>query len=141
LATGDGITYHKTVIESHPKSGQDTSQTIYREVYWARYVDWSITAPLLLLDLTLLAGLSGANVLVTLVASVIMALSSLFAAFGDDAGQKWGWYTWSCLAFLTVVYHVGFNSRAAVANKDSKTKAFYAGICSYTLIVWVIYPM
>jgi bacteriorhodopsin len=142
MATGGGICYHKIiVIEEHHKHIPDTKEIIYREVYWARYVDWFFTTPLLLLDLSLLAGLAGANILVAIVADVIMVLTGLFAAFGKDDGQKWGWYTIACIAYLTIVYQLAYNGRAAVANKDSKTKAFYSAIGGFILIVWTVYPM
>jgi bacteriorhodopsin len=135
-ATGEGIRYHRIVVtEKHHK------EIIFREVYWARYVEWFFTTPLLLLDLSLLAGLSGANILVTIVADLIMVVTGLFASFGRGDGQKWGWYTIACIAYLTVVYQLAYNGLAAVAGKDSKTKAFYRAIGGYTLLVWTIYPM
>lgn len=141
MASGDGIKYnHIKVIESH-KHVPDTVQDIYREVYYARYVDWSITTPLLLLDLCLLAGLSGANILVAIVADLIMILTGLFAAFGSNESQKWGWYAFGCIAYLVIVYQLAFNGRTAAAGKDSKTKAFFGAIAGFTLILWTIYPM
>lgn len=141
MATGDGIGFSSyTETETH-KRVPDTHQEYIRSVYWARYVDWSITTPLLLLDLALLAGLSGANILVALVADVIMILGGLFAAFGKNSSQTWGWYIWACLAYLVIVYQLAFNGRTAVANKDSKTKTFYASIAGFTLILWTLYPM
>ena len=141
MASGDGISYNKIVEKESHKHVPDTYQTTYREVYWARYVDWSVTTPLLLMDLALMAGLSGANILVAIVADLIMILTGLFAAFGTDDGQKWGWYAWACIAFLVIVYQLAFNGRAAVASKDSKTKAFYGAIAGFTLILWTVYPM
>lgn len=141
MASGDGISFNKIVeVETH-KHVPDTYQTIYREVYWARYVDWSVTTPLLLLDLSLLAGLNGASILVAIVADVIMILTGLFAAFGNTDGTKWGWYTIACIAYLVIVYQLALNGRAAAANKDGKTKAFFAAIAGFTLILWTIYPM
>ena len=142
MATGDGISNNKIVEKQTHKHGlPDTYHTTYREVYWARYVDWSVTTPLLLLDLCLLAGLSGANILVAVVADLIMILTGLFAAFGEEGGQKWGWYAFGCIAYLVIVYQLALNGRAAVAGKDNKTKAFFAGIAGFTLILWTIYPM
>ncbi|KKY15692.1 putative opsin 1 [Phaeomoniella chlamydospora] len=142
LATGDGITYHHFVkTESHKHGLPDTYQDIYRQVYWARYVDWSITTPLLLLDLSLLAGLSGANILVAVVADLIMILTGLFAAFGSHKGQRWGWYAWACIAFLVIVYQIGFNGRKSVAGKNNKTKAFVISISTFTLVLWALYPI
>jgi bacteriorhodopsin len=142
MATGDGISLNKIVItKSHHKKIPDETQIIFREVYWARYVDWSITTPLLILDLALLAGISGANILVAIIADLIMILTGLFAAFGDGDGQKWGWYTIACIAYLVIVYQLAVNGQAAAAGKDSKTKAFYSAIGGFTLLIWTVYPM
>ncbi|KPI45543.1 Opsin-1 [Cyphellophora attinorum] len=141
MASGDGISLNKTVITESHKHVPDTEQIIYREVYWARYVDWSVTTPLLLMDLALMAGLSGANILVAIVADVIMVLTGLFAAYGKGDGQKWGWYAWACIAYLVVVYQLAVNGRSTVASKDSKTKAFYGAIAGFTLILWTVYPI
>lgn len=141
LATGDGISYNKIVIKDHHKKVPIIREVIYREVYWARYVDWSLTTPLLLLDLALLAGLSGANILVAIVADLIMVLTGLFAAFGHDDGQKWGWYTIAVIAYLVVVYQLAVNGYAAASGKDSKTKAFFVAIAGYTLLLWTVYPI
>jgi bacteriorhodopsin len=142
MATGDGISLKKIVVnEAHRMEILKIKQIFYREVYWARYVDWSISTPLLLLDLTLLGGLAGANIIVAIFADVIMILTGLFSAFSKDDGQKWGWYTIACIAYLTIVYQLAYNGRSAVAGKDSKTKAFYSAIGGFTLIVWTVYPM
>ncbi|KIW17691.1 hypothetical protein PV08_04886 [Exophiala spinifera] len=141
MATGDGVSYNTYTETIHHKKVPNTYQPYQREIYYARYIDWAITTPLLLLDLSLLAGLSGANILVAVVADVIMVLTGLFASFGSKSSQTWGWYAWACIAYLVVVYQLAFNGRTAVANKDSKTKAFYASIAGFTLILWTIYPI
>ncbi|OAP62166.1 hypothetical protein AYL99_04369 [Fonsecaea erecta] len=142
MATGDGTSWVSYTVTEHHKKVPNTHQEYRRDVYWARYVDWSITTPLLLLDLALLAGLSGANILVAIFADVVMVLAGLFAAFGQaHDSQKWGWFAWACIAFLVIVYQLAANGREAVASKDSKTKAFYASIAGYTLIVWLLYPI
>ncbi|EXJ96020.1 hypothetical protein A1O1_01146 [Capronia coronata CBS 617.96] len=141
MATGDGISIKQYTVTEHHKNVPATHQSYDREIYWARYVDWSITTPLLLLDLALLAGLSGANILVAVIADLIMILTGLFAALGKKDSQTWGWYAWACIAYLVIVYQLAFNGRKAVAGKDSKTKAFYGSIAGFTLILWTIYPI
>ena len=142
MASGDGIALNKIVeVHEHRHGQPDTEEIIFREVYWARYVDWSVTTPLLLLDLALLAGLSGANILVAIVADLIMILTGLFAAFGEDSSRKWGWYTFACLAYLVIVYQLAFNGRTAVAGKDNKTQAFFGAIAGFTFVLWTVYPM
>jgi bacteriorhodopsin len=102
---------------------------------------WTLTTPLLLLDLSFLAGLNGESILIAIVADVIMCLTGLFASFGDIGTQRWGWYAIACIAYLVVVFQLGFKGRAAVAGKDAKLKAFFGSIAGFTLILWTIYPM
>jgi len=94
MATGTGARFHYIFIHEHHRHGiPDTLKAVIRQVYWARYVDWALTTPLILLDLALLAGMSGASILIAILADVIMCLTGLFAAFGHERkGSKWGWY-------------------------------------------------
>ena len=82
MASGDGNTFTYVGTSGH--------YDYYRQLFYARYIDWSLTTPLLLLDLAFLAGMNGANIFVTVVADLIMILTGLFAAFGETNGQKWG---------------------------------------------------
>jgi len=142
MAIGDGTSYNKiTSVEKTGKHFPDVTNVVYREVYWARYVDWSVTTPLLLLDLALLAGLSGANILVAIVADIIMILTGLFAALTVEEGPKWGWYAMACLAYLVVIYQLAVNGRGVVQNKDKKTATFFSSIAGFTLILWTVYPI
>lgn len=142
MATGHGVSYNHIVERESHKHVPDTTRDVYREVYWARYVDWSITTPLLLLDLCILAGLSGADILVTIVADVIMILTGLFAAFGSEGTpQKWGWYTIACLAYLVVIYNLVVHGRASAAAKSDKVGGFFTAIAGFTLIIWTLYPI
>ena len=85
--------------------------------------------------------MSGANILVAVVADVIMILTGLFAGLGKDDSVSWGYYAIACIAYLVVVYQLAFNGRAAVASKDSKTATFFTSIAGFTLLLWTAYPM
>jgi len=141
MATGDGNSYAHFVIEESHKHVPDTYVDVYRQVFWARYVDWSVTTPLLLMDLAFLAGLNGANIVVAVVADVVMVLTGLFAAYGTEGAQKWGYYTMGCVAYLVIVYLLAIPGREAVRSKDAKTGKFFASIAGFTLILWTLYPI
>ena len=141
MAVGDGVYLNRVDVKHSQKHYPDTTQVVYREVYWARYVDWSITTPLLLLDLALLAGLAGGNILVAIVADIIMVLTGLFAALTNDSTHRWGYYAIGCIAYLVVIYQLAVNGRAVAAAKDSKTGTFFAAIGGFTLLLWTFYPM
>ena len=86
-----------------------------REIYWARYADWLGTTPLLLLDLALLAGLSGVDIVLISIADVGMIITGVAAALDVRHAQRvalltlqngiksrWGLYAFSCLFFRTL---------------------------------------
>lgn len=142
MATAHGVTLSKIVEREQHDHVPDTFTVTYREVYWARYVDWVITTPLLLLDLGLLAGMAGGHLIMMIVADVFMVLTGLFAAFGsEDTPQKWGWYTISCISFIFVFWHLGLNGGANASAKGEKLRGFFVSIAVYTAILWTAYPM
>jgi len=142
MATGHGVSYHHTAVREAHKHVPDTTKDVYRQVYWARYVDWSVTTPLLLLDLSLLAGISGGHIFMAIVADIIMILTGLFAAFGSEGTpQKWGWYTIACIAYLVVIWMLAVNGRSTAMAKGGKVGKFFAAIAGFTLVIWTIYPI
>lgn len=141
MATGEGNSFAHIVIKESHKHVPTTVEHVYRQVYWARYVDWTVTTPLLLLDLAFLAGLNGSDILVAIVADVIMILTGLFAAFGSTEGSKWGWYAMGCVAYLVIVWQLAIPGRRAVMSKDTKTAKLFGAIGGFTLILWTLYPI
>jgi bacteriorhodopsin len=142
MATGQGVSVHSIHVREQHDHVPDTHHEIQRQVFWARYVDWAITTPLLLLDLGLLAGMNGAHLSMAIVADLIMILTGLFAAFGSEGTPaKWGWYTIACFAYLVVVWHLGINGRTAVQAKGQNVASFFLAIAGYTLLLWTAYPM
>ena len=118
-----------------------------RSFAYARYVDWAITTPLLLLGLAALAlphehlwqapeltlGLIGTDIL--------MILTGLFAALSSDASAKWTWYLVSCGAFLAVLYILYGPLRAhTAAFPDDERRLFMRALVALT-VVWFAYPL
>jgi len=142
MATGDATSFNCHKVKDHHGKLPSTHHLECRQVYYARYIDWAITTPLLLLDLCLLAGVDGAHTLMAIVADLIMILTGLFAAYGkENTAQKWGWYTIGCVAYLFVIWHVAINGgRVARARSNSVGKLF-GSLAAFTLILWTIYPI
>ncbi|OJD15835.1 hypothetical protein AJ78_03932 [Emergomyces pasteurianus Ep9510] len=141
MATGGGKAYNHAIIHEHHKKVPDTAQDIYREVYWARYVNWGLTFPMILIILVLLSGMNGASLLVSVAANLVMIVTGAISAYGGPSGRKWAWYTISCLAYLTIVYQIGINGRRAVASKDNRTKTLFGSLSGFTLVVLLVYPI
>jgi bacteriorhodopsin len=71
MATGGGWSYHLVNVLRHHNH---RTELVFRQVYWARYIDWSIGTSLALVELTVLAGLPGAEIILALFADVTMIL-------------------------------------------------------------------
>jgi bacteriorhodopsin len=145
MATGDGIKLHCVADRSSHHRGQDSTVAVHetcRQIYWARYVDWTLTTPLLLLDLCLLAGIDGAHTIMAIFADVIMVLTGLFATFGSaGAAQKWGWYAIACAAYVGVIWHVAVHGSRMVTAKGTKVVKLFSTLAAFTLVLWTAYPI
>lgn len=142
MASGDGVSLKCEETTDHHQHVPDTHHTVCRQIYWARYVDWSLTTPLLLIELCLLAGVDGAHTLMAVVASLIMTLTGLFSAFGNnDTFQKWGWFTIACVAYVFVIWHVALHGSRVVRAKGDKVARLFGASAAYLFILWTIYPM
>jgi len=147
MATGHAVSYRHTTKhvgnnENYFGTLKEIKQDVYREVFWARYVDWAITTPLLLLDLGVLAGMAGGHLLMMITADLIMVLTGLFAAVAHTDQQKWGWYAIACIAFLVVIWHLAINARqSAASSRSDKARKLYVSLAAYTLVLWTAYPI
>jgi len=142
MATGHGVSVHETIVHHQHDHVPDTTEVIHRQVFWARYVDWSLTTPLLILDLGLLAGMNGAHITMAIIADLIMVLTGLFAAYGSEGTpQKWGWYTIGCIAYIFVIWHLALNGGNAATNKGPNLRSFFVLLGGYTLLLWTAYPI
>jgi bacteriorhodopsin len=141
-ATGSGSSFsHHFVIVDHQHGLPTTLEHVFRQVFWARYVDWALTTPLILLNLAFLAGLDGSNILVALFADLAMVVTGLFFAYARTEAPRWGWYAMSCVAYLVVVHQLVVPGRRAVLNKDRKIGKIFALIGGFTVVVWALYPV
>ena len=116
-----------------------------RLFYWARYVDWTFTTPMLLLALSFTAMHSGVrrgSAVFGLIASdVVMILTALFFGFSEVAWIKWTWFLVSCVAFLGV-YYVMF-AQLMDENRSEKphVQSIYRRDALLLAVVWFLYPV
>jgi len=141
-ATGATTIFAHHLVKNHHKHNiPDTFDHVFRQVFWARYIDWALTTPLILLNLALLAGIDGCNILVALFADLVMVFTGWFFALAQTKQQRWGWYAMSCVALLVIVYQLLMPGRRAVATKDKHVAGVFALLGSYAVVVWALYPI
>ena len=127
----------------------------YMRDYWAsvgesptffRYVDWTLTVPLMCVEFYLILKAAGAktDLLWKLIgASVVMLVTGYFgeAVYMDGSGPAvWGLV--SGLAYFYIVYLIYAGEAKQLANASSPAVQKAHGIlCKFVLIGWAIYPL
>lgn len=116
-----------------------------RVFLYARYLDWSVTTPLLLLGLTMTA-LHGARRRVGLVAGliasdVVMIVTGLFFGASEAPFNKWVWYAASCVAFLAVLWVLFVPLREEALGRDQVRRDVYSRNVAILTVLWLLYPV
>jgi bacteriorhodopsin len=123
-----------------------------RLVFYARYVDWVLTTPLLLLGLLMVALPAlggdgeagrerGALVGGVLGADIFMIITGLAASLTSDKSVKYGWYAISCLAFLAVLVVLWGQVRAAANEQGGDVASLFLRLAVVLTTLWFIYPV
>jgi bacteriorhodopsin len=113
--------------------------------HYARYADWLVTTPLLLLalaftamfrvhkDKTLIGLLMGAQ--------VIVVVTGLIADLSSDYTVRYLWYSVGVLAFLGVLYGI-WGPLVRIANSQgADVGGVYTRAATYFTVFWVCYPI
>ena len=116
-----------------------------RVFLFARYIDWSVTTPALLLGLSMTA-LHGAHRRAALVAGllasdVVMIVTGLFFGASEDPFAKWVWYIASCVAFLAVLYVLFGPMREEAMGRDQTRANVYKLNTALLTVLWLLYPV
>ncbi|WP_051881467.1 bacteriorhodopsin [Parvularcula oceani] len=125
--------------------GQGTVMIDGREVYYARYLDWLVTTPLLLWLLGSTATFYRANdtrlIGSLMFADVVMILSGLFADLTAEQSVRWLWYTIGCVSFLLILWQVWGPLRRIAGEQGEALSKTYTRVAAYLTVFWVSYPL
>lgn len=95
-----------------------------RSIWYARYIDWTITTPLLLLELLLISGMPLSNVFLTIFWDIVMIETGLIGALVESS-YKWGFFTFGCVAMLLVFYDLYFVGWSSAKKLDQSLGRTY----------------
>jgi bacteriorhodopsin len=116
--------------------------------YFARYADWTVTTPILLSSLVLLAfhergktGEVGGYLTSIIVLDVLMIVTGLVSSLAEAPLVKWVWYLWSCAAFVGVLYLLWGPLRAMAIKRGGALGAAYAKNVTFLTVIWFLYPI
>jgi bacteriorhodopsin len=116
--------------------------------YLARYLDWSVTTPILLAGLVMLAfhergapGEVGGYLTAIIVLDVLMIVTGLISSLAVAPVIKWVWYLWSCVAFLGVLYLLWVPLRAVASAHGPALGRAYTRNVAFLTVIWFLYPL
>nr|WP_244655045.1 bacteriorhodopsin [Sphingomonas sp. CFBP 13733] len=116
--------------------------------YLARYLDWSVTTPILLSSLVLLAfhehgrtGEVGGHLTAIIVLDVLMIATGLVSSLTGPSFAKWVWYAWSCVAFLGVLYLLWGPLRMLAKSRGMALGTAYNKNVAFLTVIWFLYPI
>ena len=140
MASGQGLVVLPT--DAATAAGQAAPTRIF---YFARYIDWAFTTPLLLLTLGFSAMRRGPKRYGALVGAVLSDLIMIITAFAFGASlqdwTKWTWFIISCVAFLGVYYVIWKPQLEASAVQREEVQATYRRHAGILSVVWFVYPV
>lgn len=117
-----------------------------RPFLFARYADWAITTPLLLLSLVTLALKNGPwskpELTLGLIGTdLLMIATGFFAALSSDIGRKFAWYAVSCGAFLAVLYILFGPMHHHASERSHSEYIVYMRCAGFLTLLWFGYPL
>ncbi|KAI4154163.1 MAG: hypothetical protein LQ340_001853 [Diploschistes diacapsis] len=111
-----------------------------REIFYARYIDWVITTPLLLLDLLLTSGMPWPTILVTMLVDEVMVVTGLLGALTRTT-YKWGYWTIGMVALFYIVYVVVGPGRKYASAINTDVQRSYNITGPMLMFLWLLYPI
>lgn len=108
------------------------------QVVYARYINWVVSFPALVLSLGLLSGISWTTIVLNIVASWFWSLSYLAAAYTNNS-YKWGFFAFGTFSYLILAMSTINESReSAEALGIGRDYIILAG---WVNALWLFYPV
>lgn len=116
-----------------------------RLFYYFRYIDWTITTPLLLVDLVLLALVNpGRNIgfiIGLVVLDVFMILTGLLAGSRSSEFAAGFWFVVSTVAMIVLLFLVATRLFSEAANQPGAVQQTFRTLAVLTVVLWSLYPI
>lgn len=108
------------------------------QVSVARYIDWFVTTPLILVDLMVLAGLPWSTIFYTVVVNEIMVGACLYGA--SSTSYSFIPFGFGCLCYLYIAHTLIFKARKSAREVGADVHRLYVGVAVWTAALWTLYP-
>ncbi|CAL1704516.1 unnamed protein product [Somion occarium] len=121
-----------------PVEFRDVGQT--RQVFYARYIQWFITFPLVLLQLLLFSGLTIADIITTLYFAGVAVIMGLAGSVVQST-YKWGYYTIGVVSLIYVWYVLLWHAPRTTFPANGVLHSGYYLLAAYLTLILFTYPI
>jgi len=115
-----------------------------RNFYYARYIDWAVTTPLMLYDLAKLSGCDRFTMIFLVGTDILMILAGLIGGLLNGP-QKWAFFAFGMLVFLPVLYFLlNLGSTPPVVEGSTNSQPLENALRlarNLTVLTWLGYPV
>jgi bacteriorhodopsin len=112
-----------------------------REFFYARYIDWALTTPLMLLEICNIAKSTNDTKLWLVGTDFVMIMCGLIGAFSED-DVKYLFWAFGMAMFCPIIYYLLFGLKQnAEAQKSEEVSDLYTKVSYLTVIMWTGYPI
>jgi len=107
---------------------------------WGRYLTWTLSTPMILLALGLVADVDAGSLFTVIAADIAMCVTGLAAALTTSSYLfRWAFYGVSCAFFLVVLGALLTEWSASAANAG--TGEIFGTLRALTVVLWLGYPI
>jgi bacteriorhodopsin len=132
FSMASGISY--SIVATQLNIGRAVSY----QIYFAKYINWVVSFPIVLLALGLMSGVSWATILFNIFLAWIWIISYLCSAY-TTTSYKWGFYAFGTFAYLLLAYQTLLPGRkSAIRLNLSRDYLMLAGWANF---LWLLYPI
>ncbi|WP_267643480.1 bacteriorhodopsin [Haloarchaeobius amylolyticus] len=118
----------------HPLAGEEVLSQ------WGRYLTWTLSTPMILLALGLLADVDRGSLFTVIAADIAMCVTGLAAALVTSSLLfRWLFYVVSCAFFLVVLYGLVVEWPKSAARAG--TSDIFGTLRALTIVLWLGYPI
>jgi bacteriorhodopsin len=109
-----------------------------RQIFFAKYVNWVVAFPSIILSMGLLSGVSWATIVYNVFLSWTWVISYLVGAY-TTTNYKWGFFAYGTIAWLVLA--INTTHQGTVGAKRVGLVRDHAVLSSWINLLWLLYPI
>lgn len=108
------------------------------QIFWAKYVNWVVSFPAVILALGIISGVSWTSILYGIFLSWIWIISYLVSAF-TSTNYKWGFFAFGTVAYIALAAHTLLGGLGAARRLG--VGRHYTPAAGWVNLLWLLYPI